>query len=167
MDKSYLAFLKVLQTPPLERRAICYKRKIKYEITVERLNELICAYFDNFDEETIEKKVLIKMTDLEDVLFLLRFHFRMWITVNHTSITVFKNIPARFKIIKAVNKTNHWFAPKTFEIGQIMYFKANGYSSANWLNGIPLAESLTPIEGTEIIPTTQINYEYIEALAEG
>ena len=29
------------------------------------------------------------------------------------------------------------------------------------VNGIPLAESLEPVQGTDIIPTTQINYQYI------
>lgn len=164
MDKSYLAFLKMLQTPPLERKAIRYKRKVKYEISVERLNALVNRYFKNFDNEIIKKTILVEMTDTEDVLFLLRFHFRMWIEINNTSMTIFRNIPARFKIIKEVNRENHWFVPKTFEVGQIMYFKSHGYSSANWLNGIPLAEFLTPIENTDIISTTQINYGFIEAL---
>jgi hypothetical protein len=162
MDKSYLAFLKILQTPPLERKAICYKRKVKYEISIERLNELVSTYFDNF--EKMEKNIFVEMTDMEEVLFLLRYHFRLWITIQNTQITIYKNFPNRFKIIKEVNKENHWFVPKTFEVGQIMYFKSHGYSSANWLNGIPLAESLTPVENTDIIPTTQINYGYIEAL---
>lgn len=164
MDKSYLAFLKMLQTPPLERKAIRYKRKVKYEISVERLNALVNRYFKNFDNEIIKKTILVEMTDTEDVLFLLRFHFRMWIEINNTSMTIFRNIPARFKIIKEVNRENHWFVPKTFEVGQIMYFKSHGYSSANWLNGIPLAEFLTPIKNTDIISTTQINYGFIEAL---
>jgi hypothetical protein len=164
MDKSYLAFLKILQTPPLERKAICYKRKVKYEISIERLNELVSTYFDNFDTEKMEKNIFVEMTDMEEVLFLLRYHFRLWITIQNTQITIYKNFPNRFKIIKEVNKENHWFVPKIFEVGQIMYFKSHGYSSANWLNGIPLAESLTPVENTDIIPTTQINYGYIEAL---
>jgi|TARA_B110000908_G_scaffold115374_1_gene135283 hypothetical protein len=29
------------------------------------------------------------------------------------------------------------------------------------LNGIALAESLEPVKGTDTIPTTQINYQYI------
>jgi hypothetical protein len=164
MDKSYLAFLKMMETPPLERKAIRYKRKVKYEITAERLNVLVSTYFEGFDHTIIERTFLIEKTDIEDLLFLFRYHFRLWITIDNSSITVFRNIPLRFKIIKEVNRENHWFVPKTFEVGQIMYFKSHGYSSANWLNGIPLAESLTTVKNTDIIPTTQINYGFIEAL---
>ena len=32
----------------------------------------------------------------------------------------------------------------------------------NLLKGIPLSKSLIPIEGTYIIPSTQINYEFIK-----
>lgn len=163
-SKSYLAFLKIIETPSLERKTIRYKRKVKYEISIERLEELVSTYFEDFDDETVKKTINVKQADIEDVLFLLRYHFRLWIEVDSTSITVFKNMPAQFKIIKEVNRENHWFVPKTFEVGQVMYFKSHGYSSANWLNGIPLAESLTPIEGTDIIPTTQINYDFIEVI---
>jgi hypothetical protein len=43
-----------------------------------------------------------------------------------------------------------------------MYLSTNVYGTTNYLNGIPLAESLEPIPETDIIPTTQINYQYIK-----
>jgi hypothetical protein len=148
----------------MERLTISYKRKVKYEITVERLNILINTYFDDFNEDILKKTFIVEMRDMEDVLFLLRYHFRIWITVKNTTITIYKNFPTHFRIIKEVNKDNHWFTPKTFEVGQILYFKNNGYRLTNWLKGIPLCENLRPTEGTEIIATTQINYEFIEAI---
>ena len=162
MNKSYLRFLEFIKLA--ERKPIRYKRKVKYELSTERLNKLIEQYFTDFEESMIMKSIEFKVSDKADLLFLLRYHFRLWITIKEQTITIYKNFPTQFKIIKEVNKTNHLFTPKTFEVGQILYFKNHGYSSVNWLNGIPLAESLTLIEGTEIIPTTQINYDFIEAI---
>jgi len=45
-----------------------------------------------------------------------------------------------------------------------MYFSTNLYGTTNYVNGIPLAESLEPVQGTNIIPSTQINYKYIKPL---
>ncbi len=162
MEKSYSKFLEMLSSTPLERKAIIYKRKIKYEIQTPRLNELVKRYFDGFDGNLTEKTITIENSDMEDILFLLRYHFRMWIEVKDASLTIFKNFPSQFKIIKEVNKSNHPFTPQTFKVGTIMYFNDSSYGTANWLNGIPLAISLTPVEGTSIIPTTQINYDFIQ-----
>ncbi len=162
MNKSYFKFLQFIKST--ERKSIQYKRKVKYELSTERLDELIGQYFLDFDELIITKSIQFKASDKTDLLFLLRYHFRLWITIEQQTITIFKDFPSQFKIIKEVNKTNHPFTPKIFQVGQILYFKSHGYSSANWLNGIPLAEALIPIENTGIIPTTQINYGFIEAL---
>jgi len=46
-------------------------------------------------------------------------------------------------------------------VGEVLFYSNSVYGSCNFLNGIPLAESLEPVEGTTIIATTQINYGYI------
>ena len=146
MDKSYLAFLQFIKSS--EKKPIRYKRKIKYELSIERLNQLIETYFIGFDASITTKSIVFKAADKADLLFLLRYHFRLWITIDDLTIIIYKYFPTRFKIIQQVDTTNHWFTPKSFKVGQIMYFNNHGYSSANWLNGIPLAESLTPINET-------------------
>lgn len=164
MEKSYLNFLKMLSIVPSERKAIHYKRKTKYEISKPRLNELVERYFKDFNQDIIEKNISVEKTDMEDLLFLLRYHFRMWVEIKDSSLTIFKNFPSQFKIIMEVNKSNHPFTPQIFEAGQIMYFYPYAYGTVNWLNGIPLATSLTPIEDTNIIATTQINYNFIRVM---
>ena len=42
-----------------------------------------------------------------------------------------------------------------------MYSVTPAYSSANRMNGIPLWNSVKTIEGTELIPSVQINYDFI------
>ena len=42
-----------------------------------------------------------------------------------------------------------------------MYSVSPSYSSTNRMNGVPLWEDLETIKGTELIPSVQINYDYI------
>ena len=42
-----------------------------------------------------------------------------------------------------------------------MYSVKPAYSSSNRMNGIPLWHNLETIEDTELIPSVQINYDYI------
>jgi hypothetical protein len=42
-----------------------------------------------------------------------------------------------------------------------MYSVTPAYSSVNRMNGIPLWNNLKTIEGTELIPSVQINYDFI------
>jgi hypothetical protein len=100
--------------------------------------------------------------DKDIVIFLLRVHFRQWIEVEGVNIKVYKDFPQQFEVIKEVNKYNHFFTPRTFLVGEVLFYRNSVYGSCNFLNGIPLAESLEPVEGTTIIATTQINYGYIK-----
>jgi hypothetical protein len=43
-----------------------------------------------------------------------------------------------------------------------MHLSTSAYGTTNYLNGIALAESLESVKGTDIIPATQINYQYIK-----
>ena len=42
-----------------------------------------------------------------------------------------------------------------------MYSISPSYSSANRMNGVPLWDNLETIEDTELIPSVQIDYDYI------
>ena len=91
----------------------------------------------------------------------MRSFFSLYVEVNTSSIEVFKNFPKKFILLKEVNKSNHHFTPKTFPKGTIMYSVKPAYSSSNRMNGIPLWHNLETIEDTELIPSVQINYDYI------
>ena len=87
-----------------------------------------------------------------------------WIEVEGFNITLYKDFPQQFEVIKEVNKYNHYFTPRTFLVGEVLIYGNSVYGSCNFLNGIPLAESLEPVAGTNIIATTQINYGYIKPI---
>ena len=103
-----------------------------------------------------------KEFDKMNILFVLRSFFRMYVEIRENSVVVFKNFPKKFVLLKEVNNSNHHFTPKTFSKGTIMYSISPSYSSANRMNGVPLWDNLETIEDTELIPSVQIDYDYIK-----
>jgi hypothetical protein len=138
-----------------------YKRKYKRIITFNTLSKLYQTYFKYLSFKANEE-IAVSEEDKDIVIFLLRVHFRQWIEVEGVTIKVYKDFPQQFEVIKEVNKYNHFFTPRTFLVGEVLFYRNSVYGSCNFLNGIPLAESLEPVEGTTIIATTQINYGYIK-----
>lgn len=138
-----------------------YKRQYKRIITFDTLSKLYQTYFRHLSF-TANEEIKVSKEDKDIVIFLLRLHFRQWIEVEGFNITVYKDFPQQFEVIKEVNKYNHYFTPRTFVVGEVLFYSNSVYGSCNFLNGIPLAESLEPVEGTTIIATTQINYGYIK-----
>ena len=139
-----------------------YKRKYKRIITFDTpLKILYQTYFRHLSFKANEK-IRESKEDKDIVIFLLRVHFMQWIEVEGFNITLYKDFPQQFEVIKEVNKYNHYFTPRTFVVGEVLFYGISVYGSCNYLNGIPLAESLEPVEGTTIIATTQINYGYIK-----
>lgn len=138
-----------------------YKRKYKRIITFNTLSKLYQTYFKYLSFKANEE-IAVSEEDKDIVIFLLRVHFRQWIEVEGVNIKVYKDFPQQFEVIKEVNKYNHFFTPRTFLVGEVLFYRNSVYGSCNFLNGIPLAESLEPVEGTSIIATTQINYGYIK-----
>ena len=138
-----------------------YKRKYKRIITFNTLSKLYQTYFKYLSFKANEE-IAVSEEDKDIVIFLLRVHFRQWIEVEGVNIKVYKDFPQQFEVIKEVNKYNHFFTPRTFVVGEVLFYNNSVYGSCNFLNGIPLAESLEPVEGTSIIATTQINYGYIK-----
>ena len=43
-----------------------------------------------------------------------------------------------------------------------MYSVGSAYSSSNGMAGTSLWDNLNPIEGTDLIPSVQINYDFIK-----
>lgn len=138
-----------------------YKRKYKRIITFNTLSKLYQTYFKYLSFKANEE-IAVSEEDKDIVIFLLRVHFRQWIEVEGVNIKVYKDFPQQFEVIKEVNKYNHFFTPRTFLVGEVLFYRNSVYGSCNFLNGIPLAESLEPVEGTTIIATTQINYGYLK-----
>lgn len=149
----------------IDRKGFEYKRKSFFKIYDNRINELYDKYFNKINLEENSYTFNYHNKDLEDLLFMLRCHFKLWIEYSTTKITIYKHFPKQFKIIKKVTKENHWFTPEVFKKGTILFYTESNYGTVNLLNGIPLSKSLKPIEGTNIIPSTQINYEFIAPIS--
>lgn len=144
-----------------ERVDLNYKRKYNRIVNFDTLSRLYQTYFRDLSFIANEK-ITVSEEDKNIVVFLLRVHFKEWIELEKLNITVYKDFPKQFEIIKEVNKYNHFFTPRIFLVGEVLFYGNLVYGSSNFLNGIPLAESLEPVEGTTIIATTQINYGYIK-----
>ena len=137
------------------------KRKDAYSLSPDRLLNIYQNYFTNISH-TGNYMFKFSKNDKNDLLFLFRVYFKMYVELNDNLMTVYEEFPTCFKILKEVNTKNHRHTPKTFVKNTIMYFSTNLYGTTNYVNGIPLAESLEPVQGTNIIPSTQINYKYIK-----
>lgn len=162
----YEQFINEISKSKKERKPIRFIRKLKYEIAKDRLNYLFDEYFLQVIDDERYQSFFYRDEDLSTLMVILRYHFRLWIEFDdkHHFIKVYKTFPSKFELIKEVNKQNHWFTPKTFKKGTIMHYVSNSYGTANRMNGIPLSEDLTPIEGTNLIPSIQINYDFIKPI---
>ena len=134
-------------------------RKVGKSITPEEFSILVKSYFLNLPE-VVNYKFTFKEFDRENLLFILRYHYRLWIEVWNNQIEIFKVFPKEFQIIKDVNKSNHPYTNKKLKVGTVMYFRGDS-SLCNWLNGIPLWDDKEEILEYGLIPSCQINYEYI------
>ena len=137
-------------------------RRLKMKVSVDEFSAFSKKYFKNINDKDLSFKFVLDEVDKNSILFILRSFFNMYVEVKENSIIVFKNFPKKFILLKEVNKSNHHFTPRTFKKGTIMYSISPSYSSANRMNGVPLWDSLETIEETELIPSVQINYDYIK-----
>lgn len=138
-------------------------RRERISISIVEFNSLSKKYFDQIKEG---ENLIINhdKKDKETLVFILRWYYNLWIDINEDSIEVYYSFPKEFKIMSEVNKLNHPHIPKTFKKGTKMYFNSSGYSSSNWLNGIPLWDKKDEEVGHGLKPSCQVNYEYIERI---
>ena len=112
-------------------------RRERKKISPEKFYILVERYFNNLPPNK-NFKFKYNQNDLDDLLFILRYEFNLWLEISEKEIEIYNNFPEKFILINDVDKTNHYHTPKNFSKGTIMYFlsKSGGYSSCNWLNGI-------------------------------
>ena len=126
-------------------------RRLKIRVSVEEFSTFSKKYFKNLNNDDLTFKIIVNIEDEEKILFILH-------------MLVYKNFPKKFILLKDINKSNHHFTPKTFKEGTIMYTISPSYSTTNRMNGVPLWDNLGTIEGTELLPSVQINYNYIKPI---
>ena len=137
-------------------------RRLKMKVSPENFYFLSKKYFIGLDTNNEKFEFTVEPDDKDSILFILRVHYGLWVETNKLSITIHAKFPDKFILIKEVNKSNHFFTPKTFPKGTIMYSVNSTYSTSNGLFGTSLWDDLNPIEGTDLIPSVQINYDFIE-----
>ena len=137
-------------------------RRLKMRVSVDEFSVLSEKYFKNLNDDDLTFKIVVNEGDKNTILFILRSFFNLYVELKKSHILVYKNFPNKFILLKEVNKSNHHFTPRTFKKGTIMYSISPSYSSANRMNGVPLWDSLETINDTELIPSVQINYDYIK-----
>ena len=135
-------------------------RKLQKEISIEKFEIYAKTYFNYLPTEG-NFKFTFKSKDLEDLTFILRYHYRLWIEIWNNQIEIFENFPKEFHIVKNVNKSNHPHIPKEFKEGTIVYLVNDNYSTCNWFKGIPVWDNLNNDKKNEITPSCQINYQYL------
>ena len=137
-------------------------RRLKMKVSIEEFDLLSKKYFFEIKKDTEKFEFKVDQKDRDTVLFILRVNYGLWIELNELNIIIYSKFPEKFILTKEVNKTNHPFTPKTFLKGTIMHSVSASYSSSNGMSGTSLWDNLNPIEGTDLIPSVQINYDFIK-----
>jgi|TARA_R110000737_G_C14292456_1_gene434404 hypothetical protein len=138
-------------------------RRENISITVEEFGFISRKYFKNIKKQT-NLVIEPEGKDKEKLIFILRWYYNLWIDINEDNIEVYLFFPKEFEVISEVNKINHPHTPKTFKRGAKMYFNNSGYSSCNWLKGIPLWDNKDEEVVEGLTPSCQINYKYLKVL---
>ena len=136
-------------------------RRHKIVVSTEEFKSFSEMYFKNLDEHQ-NFQLKVDKNDFEKIVFMLRWYYNLWIEIDGSSITIFKNFPSSFILTKEVNKLNHPHTPEIFEEKTKMYLSSNKYSTCNWMKGIPLWKN----KDGDIVPGCQINYSFIEPCVE-
>ena len=145
---------------------LTYNEILKYD--VGSLNKL-SRYGRRFlNQKTLENQKIPKLSELlelssKNISENLLINLEIKSTPDEENLTPVPEDTVKL-VIKEVNKSNHHFTPKTFAKGTIMYSVSSAYSSSNGLSGTSLWDSLNPIEGTDLIPSIQINYDFIKPI---
>jgi len=161
---SYSTLIAEINNVKKERNGFACKRKQPFSITDFRINELYNRYFSKLSMKCQEFTFSTLPEDHDELLYLLRAHFQLWIGIQGHSITIHQEFPRRFRVTREVNPNNHWFSPKTFPMGSILYYGKDHYSVCNRNKGIPLSEIAPSNESEVRQPVVQINYDFIEVL---
>ncbi|MET6989178.1 hypothetical protein [Sediminicola arcticus] len=160
----FLNFVDELNKPRLLRKGFTKKRKSKFSISDERINDIYDTYFSPIIIKENKFTTRVSENDFDEILYLLRVYFKVWVEIDNREITIYQDFPERFKIIKEVNKENHWFTPKTISIGTIMHFSKDHYGIVNFMNGLPMSETASPKSSLVLTPILQINYSFIKPM---
>lgn len=140
-------------------------RYVTYSITKNKLQSL----FRNSIKVTFytDDDVLLfcKKKDVNLLLYLVRTHYNLYIEEEIPEsqyFKVFRFFPQVFQIKKEVTEKNHPHFRGHLTIGTEMILTDDYFGVVNYANGLPLCKNDS--QKSDMETTTQINYEYIEAV---
>jgi hypothetical protein len=165
--RAFISLIEEINEPKTVRKGFIKKRKHPFSISDVRINELYDTYFPGLSLNHKTFSFEVNPNDFEEIIYLLRVHFQLWVEIEGNTITIYQEFPVRFRIGKAVHKENHPHTPISIPAGTVMELSANSYGVVNYSNGIPLTgkiltESDNP--NSTLNSSLQINYPFIEAL---
>ena len=77
-------------------------RRLKMRVSVDEFSALSNKYFKNINDKDLTFKFIVEEFDKMNILFVLRYFFRMYVEIRENSVVVFKNFPNKFDDLKSV-----------------------------------------------------------------
>lgn len=167
MNQGYKKLVSELEKPHVLRKGFNRKRRNPFSISDVRINALYDKYFSVISLENHRFTFIVEDSDFDEIVYLLRVHYQLWIEIKGFSITFYREFPKRFKLTREVNSSNHKYTPLSISQETVMELTEDPYGVINYNNGIPLTGKIL-IESDEVSPVTkpylQINYEFLKAI---
>ena len=168
MQQAFSFFIDELSKPRSLRKGFVRKRKNPFSISDARINELYDKYFSSLLPNNESFHFEVESADFEEIVYLLRVHFQLWIEIEGYYITIYQDFPERFRIIKDVDTENHPHTPIPIPKGTIMELGTESFGVVNYNNGITLTGKIL-VENLRVSsnlkPYLQINYPFIEPVS--
>jgi hypothetical protein len=166
-NSGYKSLIGELEKPRSMRMGFARKRKKPFSISDDRINELYGKYFSELSLNNRTFRFNVESTDFEEIVYLLRVHFQLWIEIKGNSLRLYQEFPERFMVTKAISKENHPHTPISIPEGTPMELTTDPFGVVNYGKGIPLTgkiliDSLTISNALK--PFLQIDYPFIKAI---
>jgi len=138
---------------------------LKSELRKERVQYLFNSYLKEIRESDKISSVFVLDNNIEDLKHLLRKILKVYVEIEFNRFKIFNIFPKDFEVIKKISKENHpWFREFEIEVGTKLLISHSNYGTCDILRGLPLCINNEVVEGTTLIPSFQIGYDYVKPI---
>ena len=138
---------------------------LKSELKKERVLYLYNSYLKEISELDETSTISVSDNDIEDLKYLLRKILKIYVEIEGNEFKIFNVFPKEFEVIKKISRENHpWFREFEIEVGTKLFISHSNYGTCNVLRGLPLWINDEVIEGTTLVPSVQIGYDYVKPI---
>ena len=132
------------------------------ELKKERVQYLYNSYLKEISELNETSTISVSDNDIEDLKYLLRKILKIYVEIEGNEFKIFNVFPKEFEVVKKISRENHpWFREFEIEFGTKLFISHSNYGTCNVLRGLPLWINDEVIEGTTLVPSVQIGYDYV------